>query len=84
MKKSEVKEQLNDGSWNYNDNSVDALEFWKNAVKFFPKEVVKDVASLREFVKNDEEPFRMDDFVFNKQYGEILAPLNLDILVENE
>lgn len=84
MKKSVVKEQLNDGSWNYNDNRPDAIAFWKNAVKFFPKEVSKDVVFLREFVKNDEEPFRMNDFVFNKQYGEILAPLNLDILVENE
>jgi hypothetical protein len=84
MKKSEVKEMLNDGSYNYNDNSLDAVEFWKNAVKFFPKDVAKDVASLREFVKNDEEPFRMDDFIFNKTYAEILAPLNLDILVENE
>lgn len=83
MKKSEVKEQLNDGSYNYNDNSLDAVGFWRNAVKFFPKEVTKDVASLREFVKNDEEPHRMDDFVFNEQYAEILAPLNLNILVEN-
>ena len=84
MIKSQVKQQLKDGSWNYNDNDPYVIEFWENAVKFFPKEVAKDVQSLRVFVKNDEEPHRMDDFVFNKEYGRILAPLNLDIQVENE
>ena len=64
----------------YNDNSPDAIEFWKNAVAFFPNEVAKDVQSLRDFVKNDKEPYRMDDFVFNKEYTEILKPLNLDIV----
>jgi hypothetical protein len=58
MKKSEVKQQLKDGDWNYNDNDPYVIEFWENAVKFFPKEVAKDIQSLREFVKNDEEPYR--------------------------
>ena len=84
MIKSQVKQQLKDGSWNYNDNNPYVIEFWRNAVKFFPKEVAKDVQSLREFVKRDKEPYRMDEFVFNKEYGRILSPLNLDIQVENE
>jgi len=81
MTRTEIIENIEIGTYFYNDNAEYAIEFWKEAVAKCPNEVKADIESLRDDLKNDIEHYRMDDFEFTKLYAEILKPLNIDIAV---
>ena len=79
MKKSDVKKMIESGDMMYNYTDVDNLEFFKNAVALDPEFIKKDILSLVEFTKNDEDFGDPLGFSFAKEYKEIFAPLNLNL-----
>ena len=79
MKKSDVKKMLESCEVMYNSTDVDNLELFKKAVKLNPKFLKKDILSLVEFTKTDEQFGDPFGFSFDKKYKEIFAPLNLDL-----
>ena len=79
MKKSDVKKMLESGEVMYNYTDVDNLEFFKKAVKLDPEFLKKNILSLVEFTKTDEQFGDPLGFSFDKEYKEIFAPLNLDL-----
>ncbi len=83
MTKKQIIAEIMSGDYYYNSETEEGFEFWKEAVKKVPEFIKQDIASLRESVKefNDMD---MDDFIFSKEFGEILKPLNLEIQVETE
>lgn len=83
MTKKQIIAEIEAMNYYYNSETEEGFEFWKEAVKKVPEFIKQDIASLRESVKefNDMD---MEDFIFSKEFGEILKPLNLDIQVETE
>ena len=77
MTRQEVKTELEQGTYFYNDNETWVLDFWKEAVRVAPDLVEKDFKGMNEFVKNDEDFGDKDGFQLNETYKEIFKNLNL-------
>ena len=78
MTKQEIKTELEQATYSYNQNDQWALDFWEEAVKKCPKLVEKDFKELNEFVKNDKEYGDVDGFQLNDIYKEMFKNLNLN------
>ena len=86
MTKQEIIKNIEEMNYSYNEETVEAYSFWREAVKKVPEFVKQDIASLRKSILNtcaydDELP---NDFSFSKKYAKILRPLNLDITIDEE
>jgi len=83
MTKKEIIANIEAMNYYYNEENEESYSFWREAVKKVPEFVKQDIAELRASLKevwnNDLD---MQDFSFSKQFAEILKPLNLDILVD--
>ncbi|MFS4484410.1 hypothetical protein ACKGJY_15455 [Hyunsoonleella sp. 2307UL5-6] len=77
MTRQEIKTDLEQGTYFYNDNETWVLDFWEEAVRVAPDLVEKDFKGMNDFVKNDEEFGDEDGFELNKKYKEIFKNLNL-------
>ena len=85
MTKKEIIANIEAMNYYYNEENEESYSFWREAVKKVPEFVKQDIAelgaSLKEVWNNDLD---MQDFSFSKQFAEILKPLNLDILVDED
>lgn len=77
MTRQEIKTDLEQGTYFYNDNETWVLVFWEEAVRVAPDLVEKDFKEMNEFVKNDEEFGDEDGFELNETYKEMFKNLNL-------
>lgn len=85
MTKKQIIAEILSGNYYYNSETEEGFEFWKEAVKKVPEFIKNDIADLRKSIKDIcNNDLDMDDFIFSKEFGEILKPLNLDIQVEIE
>jgi len=78
MTRKEIKTDLEQGTYFYNDNETWVLDFWKEAVRVAPDLVEEDFKALNEDVKNDEEFGDEDGFELNNIYKEMFKGLNLN------
>ena len=78
MTRKQIKTELEQATYSYNQNDQWALDFWEEAVKKCLKLVEKDFKELNEFVKNDEEFGDEDGFELNETYKEMFKNLNLN------
>ena len=83
MTKKQIISEIEAVNYGYNSETEEGFKFWKEAVKKVPEFIKKDIADLRTSIKEFDD-MDMDDFIFSKEFGEILSPLNLDIQVEAE
>lgn len=85
MTKKEIIANIEAMNYYYNEETEESYSFWREAVKKVPEFVKQDIAELRASLKevwnNDLD---IQDFSFSKQFAEILKPLNLDILVDED
>jgi hypothetical protein len=84
MTKKEIIANIEAMNYYYNEENEESYSFWREAVKKVSDFVKQDIADLRQSMKevcgyDDELP---TDFSFSKKYAEILKPLNLDILLD--
>lgn len=77
MTRNQIKTDLEQGTYFYNDNENWALDFWEEAVRVAPDLVEKDFKEMNEFVKNDKEFGDKEGFELNKTYKKIFKSLNL-------
>lgn len=77
MTRQEIKTDLEQGTYFYNDNETWVLDFWEEAVRVAPDLVEKDFKEMNEFVKNDEEFGDEDGFELNETYKEMFKTLDL-------
>jgi len=78
MTKQEIKLDLEQATYSYNQNDQWALDFWEEAVEKCPKLVEKDFKELNEYVKNDKDFGDENGFELNETYKEIFKNLNLN------
>lgn len=78
MTKQEIKTELEQGTYMFNDNETWTLDFWEEAAKKCPKLVEEDFKQLNEFVKNDKEFGDEDGFELNETYKNMFKNLNLN------
>ena len=81
MTKKEIIDNIEAMNYYYNEETEESYSFWREAVKKVPEFVKQDIADLRQSMK---EVWNGDDFSFSKQFAEILRPLDLDILVDED
>ena len=83
MTKKEIIANIEAMNYYYNEENEESYSFWKEAVKKVPEFVKQDIAELRASLKDVfNKDLDMQDFSFSKQFAEILKPLNLNILVD--
>ena len=78
MTKQEIKTELEQSTYSYNQNDQWALDFWEEAAEKCPKLVEKDFKELNAFVKNDKEYGDVDGFELNETYKKMFKDLNLN------
>jgi len=84
MTKKKIIQHIKEMNYYYNSETDEGFDFWKEAVKKVPEFIKNDISELRKSIKdicNDD--LDMEDFIFSKEFGEILKPLNLDIQIES-
>jgi hypothetical protein len=82
MTKKEIIANIEAMNYYYNEENEESYSFWREAVKKVPEFVKQDIADLRASLKNVfNSDLDMQDFSFSKQFAEILKPLNINILV---
>ena len=77
MTRQEIKTDLEQATYFYNQNDNWALDFWQEAVEKCPELVEKDFKELNEAVKNDKEYGDADGFELNDTYKEMFKTLKL-------
>jgi hypothetical protein len=83
MTKKEIIANIEAMNYYYNEENEESYSFWREAVKKVPEFVKQDIADLRASLKDVfNSDLDMQDFSFSKQFAEILKPLNLNILVD--
>ena len=80
MTKQEIKLELEQGTYMYNDNETWVLDFWEEAIKQAPELVEQDFKELNNDIRNDEYMNDMFDggFELNDTYKELFKGLKLN------
>lgn len=74
MTRQEIKTELKQGTYMFNDNEVWVLDFWKKAVEIAPDLVEEDFKALNDFCINNE---KIGAFELNSTYKKMFKNLNL-------
>jgi hypothetical protein len=85
MTKSQIIDNIEAMNYYYNEENEESYSFWREAVKKVPEFVKQDIAELRASLKSQSNWFyKTPDFSFSKQFAEILKPLNIDVLIDED